>query len=313
MAPSPFAFDPHPGWWIGAGVTAVAFGAAVRRPGWSATRREVLSFLAGELAVLAAVTWPVGDLAAHWLLLALVLQRLLLMLVAAPLLLAGIPATLLASVTRPAPVDAVVQWCSRPAVAVAVVTVVSVGTLTTGAVDLQAHSGPARAAFDLVLLGAGVVLWTPVLNHVPGIRQPGSLGRAAYLVVQSIVPSFLSVVWILSRHPLYPVFDHHRVAGLGPLPDQIAAGFTAKLTTIAVLWSVAFVLVHRSERTAATGGDPDPVTWTDVQREFERADRRRRRSPLLPVARAPWEHGSPWPGTGWSPAEGTDEDGPPAG
>ncbi len=303
MTADPFTFHLHAGWWLGALVVTGAYVLAGRRPAWRPTRRQALTFAAGEAVVLGAMTWPLGDLAAHWLLLALVVQRLLLMLVAAPLLLLGLPAGLLASLTRPAPVDAVVQWCTRPAVAVAVVTVASVGTLTTAAVAAQAGSGPGRVLLALALLATGAVLWAPVLGHLPGVRRAGPLGCAAYLVVQSILPSFLSVVWILSRHPLYAAYARAPAQlGMAPLTDQVIAGFVAKLTTILVLWFVALTLIHRSERAADGGGDPEPVTMSDVEREFERADRRRgRRSPLLPQALAPWERPAPWGGGGWPP------------
>ena len=62
-----------------------------------------------------AVTWPLGDLAAHWLLMALVLQRLLLTLAVPPLLVLGTPRPVIARLTRPAAVDAVLRVVVRPA------------------------------------------------------------------------------------------------------------------------------------------------------------------------------------------------------
>ena len=82
------------------------------------------------VALLVAFMWPLGDLAAHWSLLALVLQRLLLMLAVPPLLVAGTPRPILVRLTRPAAVDAVLRLVVKPVPAVAIVTVVAVGTLT---------------------------------------------------------------------------------------------------------------------------------------------------------------------------------------
>ena len=104
--------------------------------------------------------------------------------------------------------------------------------------------------------------------------------------MQSIVPSFLSVVWIFARRPLYASYDHHaRVLGMSPVLDQQLAGFLAKLSTIAVLWTVAFTLMTRSQVTAGTDEDAEPLIWSDVEREIERADRRdqRARRPHLPT------------------------------
>jgi hypothetical protein len=55
------------------------------------------------------------------------------------------------------------------------------------------------------------------------------------------------------------------------------AGFLAKLSTIAVLWTVAFVIMTRPSAVDTTGRDAEPLMWSDVEREIERADRRERR------------------------------------
>ena len=117
-----FARTSRPGWpcWRSRSATPPI----VRRPplrGDPAARSR--SFAGAMVVLLVALTWPVADLAAHWSLTALVLQRLLLTLAVPPLLLLGLPAAAGRGCTRPAPVDAVARAVSRPPVAVAVVTV----------------------------------------------------------------------------------------------------------------------------------------------------------------------------------------------
>ncbi len=249
-----------------------------RHRGETATPRQKLLFVGGVLVLVVAVTWPLGDLAAHWLLVALVLQRLLLTLAVPPLLVLGTPRPLIARLTRPAPVDAVLRVAVRPAPAVAIVTVIAVATLTTGAVSLAARSDVARVGIELLVLASGFVLWAPVLTELPGAPRLSPLGRGGYLIVQSIVPSFLSIVWIFARHSLYPPYSHPgKVVDMTPLLDQQLAGFVAKLSTIAVLWSVAFVIMTRAE-SADVAGQDEPLMWSDVEREIERADRRERRN-----------------------------------
>ncbi len=179
--------------------------------GRTTTRRRRARRCSSSVAcsiLVVAVTWPLGDLAAHWLLVALVLQRLLLTLAVPPLLVLGTPRPLIARLTRPAPVDAVLRVAVRPAPAVAIVTVIAVATLTTGAVSLAARSDAARVVIELVVLASGFVLWAPVLTELPGAPRLSPLGRGGYLIVQSIVPSFLSIVWIFARHSLYPPYSH---------------------------------------------------------------------------------------------------------
>ena len=100
--------------------------------------------------------------------------------------------------------------------------------------------------------------------------------------MQSIVPSFLSVVWIFARRPLYPAFSHQMVAGMSPLLDQQLAGFLAKFSTIAVLWTVAFITMSRAKVLDGVEVDEEPLIWSDVEREIERADRRERWGRWLP-------------------------------
>ena len=63
-----------------------------------------------------------------------------------------------------------------------------------------------------------------------------------------------------------------------PLLDQQLAGFVAKLSTIAVLWTVAFVIMTRAASARPRRRDDEPLLWSDVEREIERADRDARRS-----------------------------------
>jgi cytochrome c oxidase assembly factor CtaG len=228
-------------------------------------------------ALVVAGSWPLEDLAAHWSLTALVVQRLLLVLVAAPMLLLSIPSPLAARLTRPRVIDATVAFVSKPAVAVIAFTAVAVGTLLTPAVAAQSSSAGARAGTDALLLISGLVLWSPVVTTIPGSSRPSPLGRAVYLMVQSVVPGFPSVVFIFSHHPLYPAFSHvHEVFRLSPLVDQQLAGVVAKVATIPVLWSVAWVALSKAQLADREGTDTEPLTWAEVQRQLERAERAER-------------------------------------
>jgi cytochrome c oxidase assembly factor CtaG len=266
-------------WTLAIPALIVAYVVAIRAPDCRPSRRQRSCFILGVLALLVAFMWPLGDLAAHWSLLALVVQRLLLMLAVPPLLVRGTPHPIIVRLTRPAAVDAVLRVIVKPVPATVIVTVVAVGTLTTGLVSLAADSDVARVVTQIVVLLAGFVLWAPVLNELPGTPPLSAIGRGAYLIVQSIVPSFLSIVWIFAHRSLYASYDHHgRVLGMSAVLDQQLAGFLAKLCTIAVLWTVAFLLMTRSAAPARADEDPEPLLWSDVAREIERADRRDQRA-----------------------------------
>jgi putative membrane protein len=241
------------------------------------TTKQWWAFAASVAALLVAGSWPLEDLAAHWSLTALVLQRLLLILVAAPMLLVSIPAPLAAKLTRPTVIDALLEYVSRPVVAVVVFTSIAFGTLLTPAVAVQTSSPGARIGLDALLLLSGVVLWAPVMKTLPGTSRPSPLGRAVYMFVQSVVPGFPSIIFIFAHHPLYSGFSHvHQVFRLTPLVDQQLAGVIAKVATIPVLWSVAWVALGEAQRADREGIDSETLTWAEVQRQLERAERAER-------------------------------------
>ncbi len=124
------------------------------------------------------------------------------------------------------------------------------------------------------------MLWVPVLGRIPGILRLKPVVRFGYLVVQAVVPAFLSFIYIFAVHPLYPAFARsHAAIGLRPLNDQQMAGFVSKLTMLFVLLSVGGVVLAHASTTDDELGPHDPLVWADVERQFERADRRGPKEP----------------------------------
>ena len=77
----------------------------------------------------------------------------------------------------------------------------------------------------------------------------------------------------------YPAFVHAHVAiGLSPLVDQQVAGVVAKVATLPVLWTAAYGALVRAQRAEESDADTETLTWAEVERELERADRAERRA-----------------------------------
>ncbi len=290
----PYQWDPHLVAWavVAAVVAAVVIGhrrlsAAADQPTpW--TRRQIGLFAGGVVALVVAVTWPVANLAAHWSLTALVAQRMVLVLAVAPLLLLGVPYDVLSWLTRPPWIDALLSRLQRPPVAVVTVTVLLVGSMTPVLVHAQATSLVARGVLDLVMVVAGLVLWIPVLGRVPGILRLKPVVRFVYLVIQAVVPAFLSFIYIFATRPLYDSFARSESAiHLRPLNDQQVAGFVSKLSMLFVLLTVGAVVLSRAPTDDSEFADSDPLVWADVERQFERADRRSQRRPSPPEPEDP--------------------------
>jgi cytochrome c oxidase assembly factor CtaG len=296
----PYAFDPHVATWLvlAVGVVAVVLGhrrlerTAERPIPWP--RRQVLQFAGAVVLCGVALSWPLADLAAHWSLTTLVLQRMILLLAVAPLLLLGLPYDVLMWLTRPVAVDTLLLRLQRPPVAIITVTVVVVGSMAPPLVAAQASSPLARGALDLAIIMAGLILWIPVLGRIPGILRLKPVVRFGYLVGQAVIPAFLSFIYIFSIHPLYHQFSRSKFAiNLRPLVDQQIAGFVSKLSMLFVLLSVGGVVLARAPMTEEEFGKGDPLLWADVERQFERADRKARadKTGTAPAAGvAPGEH-----------------------
>jgi cytochrome c oxidase assembly factor CtaG len=242
-----------------------------------ASRAQRWAFGGGLLTLLVALSWPVADLATRVSLLFVVAQRLLLVLVAAPLLLLGTPVALAARLTRPAAIDTVASRLSRPIPALVTTTVVLGATALPWSVAEASEGVGPRAVALVAVFGAGLVLWLPVIERVPGEHHLRPMAKGGYLVAQAVAPSFLSFAWILSLHPLYhSLHGQQAVLGVSALTDQQLSGYLAKLGTFGVLLSVAYVLFMRSD--GARDDEPDALQWIDVERELERAARRERRT-----------------------------------
>ncbi|MFZ0664190.1 MAG: cytochrome c oxidase assembly protein [Acidimicrobiales bacterium] len=297
-------------------VAAVLCYVLVTRGDDRATPRQHWCFATAMLALLIAGSWPLEDLAAHWSLTALIVQRLLLVLVVAPMLLLALPEHLAGRLTRPRLVDSVVAMVSRPVVAVVVFTAVAIGTLVTPAVAVQNSSAVARTLLDALLLSSGFVLWAPVISRIPGATRPTPVGRAVYLFVQSVIPGFPSIIFIFAHHPLYPGFEHvHQAFRISPLVDQQLAGVIAKVSTLPVLWSAAWKALSDAQRSDREGIDANPLTWEEVKRQLERVERAERAGARRAHSSAPRPLGPLGPFRPFQPfdsgSEGSEEDQPP--
>jgi cytochrome c oxidase assembly factor CtaG len=122
-------------------------------------------------------------------------------------------------------------------------------------------------------------MWMPALRTIPGERYLSTGGRAGYLMIQAILPSFPALVFIFAQRPLYAAYAQAPTTlGLAPLLDQQAAGALAKVAGLGILLGAAGFFLFRWHQAEETGSDPDPLLWDDVERELRRLERRSRRT-----------------------------------
>ncbi|MGH9300834.1 MAG: cytochrome c oxidase assembly protein [Acidimicrobiales bacterium] len=281
MRGGPWTFHLHVWAWLLIASAGIGYVAVLRQlgprhnpTGPSVAPRKIASFCAGLVTLAIALTWPTADLSLHWLLVARLFQNVLLFLVAPPLLLLGLPNRLVDMATRPRLVDATLTRITHPALATLIFNCVVIASLIPPVVHAESHWTVAYALAGAVMLGAGTIMWLPVLRLVPGARHMGVAARVGYLFVQSILPNFPALILIFAGHVMYTDFTSAPMAlGISARLDQQLAGVAAKVLGITILWCTAGAILMRAQSAEERGEDPDPLTWSDVERELERLDR----------------------------------------
>lgn len=265
-----WAWHAHPLSWSLVIVLGGLYLRTARRAVEPVAERDFVLYAVGLCLLYVFLDWPVADLARRSLLVHLAQQTILLLAVP-PLLLLGSRAW----ATRlhpPGPLRRVLS----PAGATLVFNAVVIASFLPAVMNGVVRHGLAAAGMDLVLLLAGLVMWVPALHVVPAAGRPlRPAGRAAYLIVQSVLPSFASLIFIFDRHAVYAVFrDSARSVGLSPLADQQLAGALAKVVGLAILLGAAGAILLRGDATTEEGLPPGTLTWDDVERELRRLEGR---------------------------------------
>ena len=263
-----WSWHAHPLPWVLVAGLGLAYLGLVRRSPLPVARGDQLSFGGALVLLYAFLDWPVADLG-HRSLLVHMAQQTVLLLAVPPLLLRGVRSW---TAGRPAP--RLLRPVLSPLGAGIVFNAVVLASFLPAVLDAAVRDQPTEAAVDLALVVAGIVMWVPALQAVAGAgRGLGPAGRAAYLIVQSVVPSFASLVFIFERNPVYSVFGAGpRSIGLSPLADQQLAGALAKVVGLAIMLGAAGAILLRGDDGVEDHLPPGVLTWDDVERELRRLE-----------------------------------------
>jgi putative membrane protein len=251
----PWAFHAHPDTWFIIAVSAFAYWYAIRRIGPKVlsgrltivTRRQVVCFFAGLVALELASDWPIHDLAENYLFSAHMLQHMLISLVAPPLLLLGVPAWLTRRLLRSRAAAGTVRVMCRPIVAGLLFnTVIGIshapfwvnGTLEHHYLHFWAH---------LLLFISALFMWFPVVNRLEEFPTMTAPGRMVYLFAQSIVPNVPAAFLAMSTGVVYRFYAlaPHPIAGFDAISDQQLAGAIMKVGGTFYLWGIITVMFFR--------------------------------------------------------------------
>ena len=231
-------------------------------------RSQVVSFSLGILMLYAATGGPMHQLADTYLASAHMLQHVLLMLVVAPLLLAGIPFWVWQALLRRPGVLPVARTLTHPVVTLAVFNAVLLLTHLPSAIDLQLHQPWAHVLVHVSQVGAGLLMWWPILSSVPELPRISYPAQMGYLFLQSLLPSVMAAFITFADTVIYTFYEEApRIWNLSAISDQQIAGLIMKLLGSLILWS--FIVVVFFKWYEREGVDSRGPRWEDVAGELE--------------------------------------------
>jgi putative membrane protein len=259
-APWSWTWQSFPGVWLFMGLVLGSVAWALRRleplrfagddrpvqPG------EIALFGLGALALWIGLDWPVGLLAAGYLLSARTAQYLLFVMVAAPLMLLGTPRWLLRRLLRGRLAFRLARALTRPLVPFLFFNAVLVGVHLPPVVEFAGGSQLTSFALDMLVIASGLVFWWPALARLPELEPLGYPGRIVYLLLSVFVPTVPAVFLTYARYPIYALYElAPRVGGISAVTDQQVAGLMMKTVGGLILFTVMSVMFfrwHRIER-----------------------------------------------------------------
>ena len=214
-------FDPT----VYVGLVALFFGHAwLARRVEDAETKHTLYFGLGLLTLWVALETPIDVISDHYLDSVHMLQHVLLGFVAPPLMLLGLSPDMAGVLSRFPFVRAITEPIAAQVVAAAVMIAWHVPALY----DATLRSESLHVVEHLTFIGAGLVLYWPVLQatsaHARWRLDPPIM--LLYMLVATLPQDAIALVLLFSRQPFYEFYAHvpRLVPSLTPIIDQTIAG-----------------------------------------------------------------------------------------
>jgi cytochrome c oxidase assembly factor CtaG len=263
----PWTWTPQPylGVWLFMAALAVGYALVMRAEARTADvhgegarpdRSRVLAFVAAWLLLWGTMDWPIGALAAGYLLVASMVQVVVITYIVAPLLVHAVPPLVRARwLERPA-MSLVRTVVTRPALAFALMNAILIVTHLPGIADALHASQFGTMAMDLGWIAGAVLFWWALDAYRPASREARFGVQVAYLLASNIVPTLLGILLVFDVFPLYRTYEFaNRVfIGFSAAEDQQAAGLLMWVGT-APLFFVRFGMAFHE---AFSGPPPSP-------------------------------------------------------
>jgi cytochrome c oxidase assembly factor CtaG len=229
-------------------------GRAIRsphRPGWG----RLTLFVAGLLAIIAALVSPIDGLGEQLLVMHMV-QHILLLDIVPILLILGLNKVLLRPVTRKLHgLERRAGYLAHPAVAVLLYAGFMWAWHIPTMYDAALRNSGVHALEHVCFAVAGALYWWHLLSPIRSRMRLGGLGPVSYMVSTKLLVGILGIVLAFAPNALYPYYENHtHYWGLSAATDQSLAGLLMALEQSIVMGTALVWLFVRmlseSEREA---------------------------------------------------------------
>jgi cytochrome c oxidase assembly factor CtaG len=222
-----------------------------------AQRKHSLYFGLGLITLWLALETPLDTISDYYLDSVHMFQHVLLGFVAPPLMLLGLSSQMVGQIVRVPAVRALTE----PVPAQVIAGLVMVGWHLPPLYDTALNSEPLHIVEHVSFIGAGVVMYWPILEatsaHAHWQMSPGA--KLLYMLLATLPQDGVALALIFSRVPFYDYYTHvpRLIPSLTPLIDQTVAGavlMTLGKATLAVAAIAVFIrwfgADHRADRLA---------------------------------------------------------------
>lgn len=215
----------YPGVWLF--VIAIAGGAmkVAGRGAWhAATVGERVAGVSGIVLLWASLDWPLGPIAAGYLVSAHAFQFLIETMLAAPLILYGIQGAAARHMSTHA-LPTTVRFLLHPLVAVVVFNVIVAVTHVPAVVDALMPSGGGAFLIDAAWFFGGVLFWWPVIMPAPTHAHFGAPMKILYLLIGTLFHTAIGMIMLSAELPIYGLYElAPPILPISPRADQQLGG-----------------------------------------------------------------------------------------
>jgi putative membrane protein len=208
---------------------------------------HAIKFYAALIIFYLSVGSPLDQIGERFLLTAHMIQHMLLMYPAAVLFLLGLPAWLVAPLTRPPLLGAISRGITHPVIC-ALIYVLTLSVWHTPALyDLALQNKYVHVLEHVMFFGAALVYWWPVLSPTPALPRLGYGQQMIYLLAVTIGMTPLFAFLAFADNILYPTYEYapRLIANFSPMQDQLLGASIMKLGGLMVTFIALVVAFYR--------------------------------------------------------------------